>query len=265
MYIHNLEPIIFNLGPIAIRWYSMAYIASFIFGFYYIMFLVRKFSLKITDKKDLEDLIFNIICGIIIGGRLGYVIFYNLDYYFFNFIEVFYIWQGGMSFHGGLIGFTLAVLYHAQKKQKSFLQYMDVLSLAVPIGLFFGRIANFINGELYGRATEVKWAVIFPHAGMIARHPSQLYEAFLEGLFSFFILYFAYKKPFFRLSYGRVTGLFLLLYSMSRIIIECFREPDSHIGYLSNIFTMGQILSLPMLILGFYLVFYNGKYSKQKN
>ncbi len=137
--------------------------------------------------------------------------------------------------------------------------------MAVPIGLFFGRIANFINGELYGRATEVKWAVIFPHAGMIARHPSQLYEAFLEGLFSFFMLYFAYKKPFFRLSYGRVTGLFLLLYSMSRIIIECFREPDSHIGYLSNIFTMGQILSLPMLILGFYLVFYNGKYSKQKN
>ncbi|MFZ8864626.1 MAG: prolipoprotein diacylglyceryl transferase [Rickettsiales bacterium] len=265
MYIHDLDPIIFNIGPLALRWYSLAYIISFILGFYYILFLVKKYSLKITNKKDLEDLIFQIICGVIIGGRLGYVLFYNFGYYFNNLLEIFYIWQGGMSFHGGMIGFTLAVLFHAKKLQKPFLAYMDILALAVPIGLFFGRIANFINGELYGRVTSVKWAVIFPEAGLVARHPTQLYEAFFEGLVAFIILYYLYSKAGFRAKSGKIAGSFLVIYSVSRIFVEFFRVADSQIGYFFNIFTMGQILSLPMFCLGIYLIFYHGQSSKQKN
>jgi len=264
MYIHNLDPVIFQIGPLALRWYSLAYIGSFILGYIYLLFLVRKFSLKITDKKDLEDLTFRIILGVILGGRLGYAIFYNFSYYIGHLHEILFIWQGGMSFHGGLIGFTLAVLYHAKKTNKSFLKYMDLLACSVPIGLFFGRVANFINGELYGRVTDVKWAVIFPGGGMVPRHPSQLYEAALEGMLCFVILYLAFAKKFFQKRPGSIAGLFLVCYAGARIFLELFREADSHIGYFFGLISMGQILSLPMVLLGLYLIFiYGGKGSRK--
>ena len=260
MYIHNLSPIAFSLGPIDIRWYSLAYICALITGYYYLLFINRRFNLKIINHKSLEELIFKIIIGIIIGGRLGYVIFYNLSYYINHPSKIFFIWEGGMSFHGGLIGVTLAILYHSKKTAKSFFTYIDLVSCAVPIGLFLGRIANFINGELYGKITNNNWGVIFPYAGFLPRHPSQLYEAILEGLLAFIIMYFAVKNEKFRSSKGSLSGLFLIIYGISRILVEFYRTPDVHIGYFFNIITLGQILSLPMVLLGLYLiVFYDRK------
>ena len=260
MYIHNLSPIAFNLGPLDIRWYSLAYIFALITGYYYILFINRKFNLQIVNGKNLEELIFKIIIGIIIGGRLGYVIFYNLSYYINYPSKILFIWEGGMSFHGGLIGVTLAILYHSKKMAKPFFTYMDLVSCAVPIGLFLGRIANFINGELYGKTTNTNWGVIFPYAGSLPRHPSQLYEAFLEGLLAFTIMYLAVSNKTFRNCKGNLSGLFLIIYGISRILVEFYRIPDAHIGYFLNIITLGQILSLPMIFLGLYLIlFYDRK------
>jgi phosphatidylglycerol:prolipoprotein diacylglycerol transferase len=254
IYLHNLDPIFLDLGFIAIRWYSLAYIFGIILGVSYALFLEKKYVLKITDRQDIEDLSVYIIIGIILGGRLGYVLFYNFVYYAQNIHEIFFIWQGGMSFHGGLIGFTLAVLLYSKKQQKSFLRYMDLMSVIVPIGLFLGRVANFINGELFGKETSGNWGVVFPNAGDFPRHPSQLYEAFLEGLCCFLILSFLMKYKKFRDKTGFMSGIFLLLYACSRIIIENFRVPDFQLGYFFNFITMGQILSIPMLMLGLYLV-----------
>lgn len=198
MYIHNLDPVAFQIGSFAIRWYSLAYIFGIVLAIEYVLLLNRKFNLSLTNKKDFEELAFKMILGIIFGGRLGYVIFYNFSYYISHPQQIFFIWQGGMSFHGGLIGLTLAVLYHTHKTKKPFLKYMDLIACSAPIGLFLGRIANFINGELYGKTTNVSWGVIFPHAGPIARHPSQLYEAGLEGILTFIILYYAIKTDYFR-------------------------------------------------------------------
>ncbi len=264
MYIHNLEPVVFTLGPLVIRWYSLAYIFGIIFAFKYVLFLEQKYQLKLTDKKRLEDLTFTIILGIILGGRIGYTLFYNFAYYSVNPIEIFFIWQGGMSFHGGLIGFTLAVLFYAKKHQQDFLRYMDVLACSVPLGLFLGRIANFINGELYGRVTDVAWAVIFPLADNLPRHPSQLYEALLEGVLTFIILYYAFAQKAWRDKPGSCAGLFLMCYALSRIFVEFFREPDEQIGFIFSIISMGQLLSLPMLMLGIYLIkFYHGQSSRK--
>ena len=226
MYIHNLDPIAFHLGSFAIRWYSLAYIFGIILAFQYILYLNRKFNLSYTNKKDLENLTFNIIIGIILGGRFGYIIFYNFAYYIEHPLQILFIWQGGMSFHGGLIGLTLAVLYHAKKHKKSFLKYMDLIACSTPIGLCLGRIANFINGELYGKVSNVSWAVIFPQAGILPRHPSQLYEAFLEGIITFIIMYIAIKQRFFQNNSGTLAGLFLICYGVFRIIIEFYRIPE---------------------------------------
>ena len=256
-YQHDLSPILVQIGPLAIRWYSLAYIFGMVGAVYYIFLLNKKFQfITILNKKIAEDLLFRGIIGILIGGRLGYVIFYNFSYYLSNFHEIFYIWEGGMSFHGGITGCTFAVLYHAKKSKVKFLSYMDLVACSSPIGLFLGRITNFINGELYGSPTTLPWGVIFPASGDgIARHPTQLYEAFTEGFLSFFIMLIAIHLNYFKNNRGKLCGLFLLCYSISRLFIEFVRLPDNHIGYFYEIFTLGQILTLPMLFLSLYMLF----------
>ena len=256
MIIHNFSPIAFEIGPLAIRWYSLAYILGIVVGGLYIYYLNNKLKLTSLDKKSSEDLLFRIIVGILIGGRLGYVLFYNFGYYFFNPLEIFFVWQGGMSFHGGITGCALGVLYHARKEKIKFLPLMDLVAIGSPIGLFFGRITNFINGELYGSVTDKPWGVVFPGAGNLPRHPSQIYEALTEGFLCFIIMFaLAHNKKTSEKA-GALSGVFLICYGISRIFVEFFRLPDSHIGYFFNVVTMGQILTLPMIALGSYLVFF---------
>ncbi len=250
----QIDPILVHIGPLAIRWYSLAYLAGVIFGAWYIKTINNKFS--VLDKLNpFDDLLFYSVIGIIIGGRIGYTIFYHPEYYLYNLSEIFKIWHGGMSFHGGLIGLTLSLLIFSYKNNYSFLSLTDLCATSAPIGLFFGRLANFVNGELYGRITDVPWGMVFPNGGPLPRHPSQLYEAVLEGIITFFVLmYFALRKNTF-LYKGTLSGLFLLCYSLSRIIIENFRQPDEHLGFIFSHITMGQILSIPMLLLGVFLIF----------
>ncbi len=256
MYIHDLSPIALNLGFISIKWYSLAYILGLVFVGIYIFMLNKRMQLvKDLDKKSIEDLMFRGMIGMLIGGRLAYVVFYNPAYYVDNFHKIFFLWEGGMSFHGGITGSVLAVLYHSKKTKTAFLSYMDLVACASPIGLLFGRIANFINGELYGKATNVAWGVVFPNAGDFARHPSQLYEAFGEGLLALLLLYIASYSKFFQNKRGSLSGLFLVIYAIVRILVEFVRIPDAQLGYFLDFITMGQILTLPMLLLGLYLIF----------
>ncbi len=251
MFTHNFDPVIVNLGFIAIRWYSLAYIFGILLGWWYgkkIIIKRLKFVDYKFDLKDFDDLITYIIISIILGGRLGYVIFYNLDYYIINPLEIIKIWEGGMSFHGALIGIVIGTLIFAKKKRIKTLFFLDVIACVSPIGIFFGRIANFINGELIGKITNVSWSVIFPKIDMKPRHPSQLYEAFLEGFLLFVILNLLITKK------NYVTGtcayMFLIVYGIFRIFSEIFREPDAQIGYVFNLFSMGTILSFAMIIVG---------------
>ncbi|MBT4921407.1 MAG: prolipoprotein diacylglyceryl transferase [Rickettsiales bacterium] len=254
MFIADFDPNFITLGFISIKWYSLAYIFGIIIGTYYLSFLEKKYSLKLFSKKQLDDLIFKIVLGIILGGRMGYVLFYNLPYYFANPIEALFLWQGGMSFHGGLIGLTLAVYMHSRKERNGFLRNMDFLACATPIGLLLGRAANFVNGELYGKVTDAKYGVIFPRGGRLPRHPSQLYEATLEGLVTFLILLYLVRIKSIREQAGRLAASFMICYGVSRIIIEFFRIPDQQLGYFFSFVTMGQILSIPMILLGVYMV-----------
>lgn len=244
-----INPNIIEIGPIAIRWYSLAYI----FGILFAWFLLKYFNKKkpIMNDKAWDDWLFWAIVGIVLGGRLGYVLFYNPEFYLENPLQILAIWQGGMSFHGGLLGSIFAMYLFAKKYQINFLELMDNISVAAPIGLFFGRIANFINMELYGRVTNSDFGVIFPNAGDFPRHPSQLYEAFLEGLFLFIILFCLAKFTKIKeTKIGFLSGLFLIGYGSARIFVEQFREPDEQLGFLFANMTMGQILSLPFIILG---------------
>jgi phosphatidylglycerol:prolipoprotein diacylglycerol transferase len=250
----NLDPIAFQIGFVAVKWYSLAYLFGIIFGWLYILHLNKKFLQYHVDIKALDNLPLWAVIGIIFGGRIGYVLFYNFEYYENNLYEALMIWHGGMSFHGGLIGaiaaFYLFSKYYGIKPYK----VLDLCAAATPIGLFLGRIANFINAELYGRITDVSWGVVFP-GEFYARHPSQLYEAALEGFVLFFILLFFIKRANILSREGAVSGLFIMFYGIFRFIVEYFREPDSQIGYIMDHFTMGQILCLPMIIFGFYLLF----------
>jgi phosphatidylglycerol:prolipoprotein diacylglycerol transferase len=254
MIVADFDPNMFTLGPISIKWYSMAYIVGIVFGVVYMSYLDKKFSLKLFSNKQLDDLSFKVILGIILGGRLGYVLFYNFSYYIFHPLEILYVWQGGMSFHGGLIGFTLAVYFHSKKEKNGFLRNMDFLACATPVGIGLGRIANFINGELYGKVTTSSFGVIFPRGGELPRHPSQLYEAALEGGVTFCVLLYLVNMKSFREQPGRLAATFMICYGISRIIVEFFRVPDQHIGYLFSFVTMGQILSLPMIGLGIFMI-----------
>ena len=252
MFINNFDPVAFQILSFEIRWYSLAYIIGIVIGWT----LCKKIFIKNLDiNEKFDDYITYLIIGIILGGRIGYVIFYNFSYYLDNVLDIFKIWQGGMSFHGGLLGVIISSYIFAKKNNQNPFSYLDQVSLVAPVGIFFGRLANFINSELYGKASDVPWSVIFIKVDSLSRHPSQLYEAILEGIILFLILiYFKnrnyLKKP------GLISGLFLIFYSLFRFLIEFFRVPDEQIGYLILNLTMGQIISLVFASIGmaiFYL------------
>ncbi|MBJ26203.1 MAG: prolipoprotein diacylglyceryl transferase [Rhodospirillaceae bacterium] len=249
----TIDPVLLEVGPISIRWYALAYLLGLLLGWQYLRYLARK-ALVPLNKRQVDDLLVISAIAIIIGGRLGYVFFYQPSHYFENLEQIPMIWTGGMSFHGGLVGMILGLIFFSWKLQKPILQITDGIALCAPIGLFFGRIANFINGELFGKASNVPWAVIFPTGNGLARHPSQLYEALLEGLILFIILNFvAFSLRGWSLP-GLLSGIFLIGYGISRITVEFFREPDISLGYLFWGMTMGQILTIPMLCLGIAII-----------
>ena len=256
-YILDINPIAFSVGPINIYWYGLAYMAGMVLGLFYALKIVEtkkeNCNLLIT-KKNIDEIFIWIVFGIIFGARFGYVIFYNFDFYFNNPLLILSLWEGGMSFHGGALGVIIAIISYSKYHKIPILETGDVVCAVVPIGLFFGRIANFINGELWGKETNLSWGVIFPNAGINPRHPSQLYEAGLEGL-ALFIILFALVFSNGLKKRGLISGTFLFFYSFSRILVENFREPDFHIGYIFLNITMGMILSLPFLIAGLILIF----------
>ncbi|WP_443643956.1 prolipoprotein diacylglyceryl transferase [Candidatus Levibacter sp. Uisw_134_01] len=251
----NINPVAIDLGIIQIRWYAISYIAGILFSWGLILNIIKFKNLKI-DNKVISELISNSMIGIIIGGRLGYVIFYNPDYYLNNLLEIFKLWNGGMSFHGGFIGVVFAVIYSSKISKTAILILADLIAIAAPIGIFFGRLANFINGELYGRITNHSFGMIFPNAGNSPRHPSQLYEAFFEGFLLFIIMLLFIKFTNILNKKGLITALFLSCYGSFRFMIEFFREPDANIGLLYFNFSMGQLLSLPMIIIGLYFIIF---------
>jgi len=255
MYIHDLNPVLINFGVFEVRWYSLAYIFGILAGWWIakkiIDFKIQNNTINF-DSKIFDDLISYVIISIIVGGRLGYIIFYNLSYYLNNPLDVLKIWQGGMSFHGGLIGIILGTYLFSRKMKVNSFFFLDIIASVAPIGIFFGRIANFINGELYGKPTDLFWSVIFPEIDKIPRHPSQLYEAALEGVVLFLILIkLIYKKS---IKTGEVAAMFMILYGLFRVVSEQFREPDTHIGYLFNLFSMGSILSFFMILTGLIIL-----------
>ena len=252
MFTNNFDPVAFQIFSIEFRWYSLAYIMGILLGWIYCKKKIIN-NPKILDLFD--DFITYVILGIIIGGRIGYVLFYNLQYYIENPIEIFYVWNGGMSFHGGLIGVILATQIFSKNNKSNPFIFLDLVSLSAPIGIFFGRLANFINSELYGTPAEIPWSVKFILIDNINRHPSQLYEAFFEGIVLFFILGYFYNKNYINKP-GLLSSMFLIFYSFFRFLAEFFRSPDPHIGYLFLNLTMGQIISVIFMILGLILFVY---------
>jgi phosphatidylglycerol:prolipoprotein diacylglycerol transferase len=248
-----IDPIALQLGPIAIRWYALAYIAGLVIGWRVLMALGKRPGSGFTSVQADNALVW-VAGGVILGGRLGYVLFYKPGYYLFHPQEILFLWQGGMSFHGGMLGVVIAVIWYCRRNNIPLLRFADGLALVAPIGLFFGRIANFINGELWGRAADVSWAMVFPRdPAQLPRHPSQLYQAALEGLILLVVLWALRRHP--RAAQpGFLAGVFLAGYGVARIIGEFFREPDAHLGFFFTAITMGQILSLPMLLAGVYLI-----------
>jgi len=251
MFINNFDPVAIQIFSIEIRWYSLAYIFGILIGWLY----CKKILIKDKNiSKLFDDLISYLIIGIILGGRLGYVIFYNLEYFSNNPIEILMIWQGGMSFHGGLLGVLAATIIYAKKHNVNKFIFLDLIAGSAPIGIFLGRVANFLNSELYGRETDILWSVIFTRIDNITRHPSQIYEALLEGVILFFILFFFIKKNYL-LKPGLISSLFLIFYSLFRFLVEFFRVPDEQVGFIYLNLTIGQIISLIFLSFGFYLFF----------
>ena len=251
-----IDPVMFEIGPIALRWYGLSYVAGILLGWRYALRLSRH-ATAAFDSRQIDDFIVWAAIGTIIGGRLGSVLFYNLPYYTANPVEALKIWQGGMSFHGGMLGVTAAMVLFARRHRIPVLGVSDIVAAAVPIGLFFGRMANFINGELYGRVTDVPWAMVFPNGGPEPRHPSQLYQATLEGLVLFAVLAILAYRGAALARRGMLTGTFLAGYAIARMVGELFRQPDANIGFLVAGTTMGQLLSLPMLIAGVGLILWS--------
>ena len=250
MFINNFSPVAIDLYYFSIKWYSLSYIFGILFGWIYIH---KRILITELDKKLFSDYISYLIFGIIIGGRLGYVLIYNLNYYIKNPYEIFFICEGGMSFHGGLIGVIICSIIFAKKNDKKSFFYLDLVSLSAPIGIFFGRIANFINMELYGRSTDLPWSVIFVKIDQIPRHPSQLYEAIFEGLILFIILNFILIKNL--KNSGVISSYFLIIYSLFRFLIEFTRQPDLHIGLIAFGLSAGQILCFITFLFGIFLLF----------
>lgn len=250
----GFDPVAVQLGPLAIRWYALAYIVGLVLGWR----LLRRILARpgwLMRPEDADDLLFYATLGVMIGGRLGYVVFYQAAHYLASPLDILYVWRGGMSFHGGLVGVLLAAWLLARRRGLPFLEIGDALALVAPLGLLLGRIANFINGELWGRVSEVPWAVIFPGAGPEPRHPSQLYEAALEGLLLLAIMqWLAWGRRRDPAERGLPSGVFLAGYGLCRLLVEHFREPDAQLGFLLGSITMGQLLSLPMLLAGLWLI-----------
>jgi len=247
-----IDPVAISLGPVAIRWYALAYIVGLLIGWRYCLLLAGR-PPHLVGRQDVDDFLVWATLGVVLGGRIGYVLFYKPGYYVFHPAEALYVWHGGMSFHGGALGVTIAILLFTRSREIPLFAFSDIISAAIPIGLFFGRIANFVNGELFGRQTQVPWAMVFPNGGAVPRHPSQLYEALCEGILLFLLL-FAAERLGARQRRGIVTGLFLAGYAVARMSGELFREPDPQLGYLVFGTTMGQLLSVPLLIAGLAII-----------
>jgi len=258
LYYPTINPTILKIGPLQIRWYGIMYILAFLASYFLVKYQIRKKRLPI-DINTVNDLFLFMIIGLIVGARLGYVVFYNLPFYLSHPLKLFAVWEGGMSFHGGLIGIIFAGLLFIKKRKASFWEFADLISVTAPIGLGLGRLGNFINAELYGRVTNLPWGMIFPTGGILPRHPSQLYELFFEGILLFIVLWlikdFQFKK-------GTLFCLFLILYSIFRFFMEFFREPDPQLGLLFSFITMGQILSIVMCVSGVILLFFRPKMKK---
>lgn len=253
VFYDDINPVALNLGALKIYWYGVMYVIGFLVAWRLAIIKIKR-SPGFLTAMDLGDLIFYCALGVILGGRIGYILFYNFQEFLQNPLFLFRIWEGGMAFHGGLLGVLISMYFFAKKKQKPFLEIMDFIAPLTPIGLMLGRIGNFINGELWGKVTNLPWGVIFPYGGPSPRHPSQIYEALLEGLLLFLILWFYSQKPRRR---GKISGLFLLGYGVARFFCEFFRVPDIQLGYLAfHWLTMGQILTIPMLIVGVYLFWF---------
>ena len=256
MYTHNLDPVLVDFGFIVIRWYSLAYIFGIILGWWFgkkIINHIIKFTNLKFNIKEFDDLITYLIISLIVGGRLGYIIFYNLGYYLANPLDILKVWEGGMSFHGALLGIIFGTYLFSKKKNVPTFFLLDIIACVSPIGIFLGRLANFINGELVGKVTSVSWGIIFPAIDSLPRHPSQLYEAVLEGAVLFLIL----NRLIFKQTYkmGTCSYLFLIYYGIFRIVSEFFRQPDPQIGYLFNLFSMGTLLSFLMIISGLVILY----------
>lgn len=254
----GLDPVALSIGPLALRWYSLAYIGGILAAWWLLLRMVKRPGSPMT-AKHVDDLITWCTLGVILGGRLGYVLFYNPAQYLSDPLAMLKLWEGGMSFHGGLSGVIIAILLYARSKGLSALRILDYLAVVSPLGLLFGRLANFVNGELWGRATDGTWGIIFPDAGPEPRHPSQLYEAALEGALLFIVLNILFWATSARMKPGLLGGLFIAGYGLSRFVIEFFREPDAQLGVLSIGLTMGQLLSLPMILLGLWLIATTGR------
>lgn len=248
-----IDPTLVQIGPIAIRWYALAYIAGIVLGWRLLLRLVA-LPAVVTSRQQVDDFITWVTLGIVLGGRLGYVLFYRPGYYLFHPLEILAVWGGGMSFHGGALGVVVALWWFCRQQKLDFMAFGDRLAPVVPIGLFLGRCANFVNSELWGRVADVPWAMVFPNGGPEPRHPSQLYQAGMEGLVLFVLLQVLVRQPALRARRGLLAGVFIAGYGLARIIGEFFRQPDAHLGFLFAGATMGQLLSLPMLLLGGWLV-----------
>ncbi len=251
----QFDPVVVSIGPLSIRWYALAYIAALVIGWR----LVREWVLlkpAVASSEQADDFLTWATLGVVFGGRLGYVLFYQPGYFLTHPLQIFAVWGGGMSFHGGMLGVAVAIILYCRSQNIPVLGFADRISIAAPMGLGLGRVANFINGELWGRAASesLPWAMIFPTGGDVPRHPSQLYEALMEGLILFAIVLVCSRVESIRARFGMLTGIFLIGYSLARITGEFFREPDSFLGFLFAGATMGQLLSVPMLIAGVVLI-----------
>lgn len=251
-----IDPVAVSIGPLAVRWYALAYLAGFVLGWRYCIYLARRCWTGRPDVNDFDDFLTWAVVGAILGGRVGYVLFYNLPFYLENPLDALMVWHGGMSFHGGLTGVVLAVLLYCRRIGVSPFRFGDLIACAAPIGLFFGRLANFVNGELWGRAAPgVEWAMVFPRDPyMLPRHPSQLYEAGLEGAVLFIILALLVRRDSLVARPGALAGVFFIGYGLARSAVEFFREPDPQLGFLWGGATMGQLLCVPMIALGLWFL-----------
>jgi len=251
----NFSPVIVDLWGLKIHWYGLMYVLAF-FSFITLgRYKIKKNKSKnsVFTNKSLDDFLFYGFLGVIFGGRIGYCLFYNFTFYISNPIKIFFVWEGGMSFHGGLLGVIVAVFIYARKKKIKFFSVTDFIAPLIPIGLGLGRVGNFINGELWGRPTNGDWGMIFYHVDGLPRHPSQLYQFFLEGILMFFLIWFLSNKVKTR---GMLSGIFLITYGIFRYLVEVFREPDAHLGlFLSQ--TYGQVLSIPMIIFGMLILYFS--------